>query len=66
MKTPTYPPKVHLTGKDSNAFTILGLTRNALKEAGGDNAYIDGYVEEATSGDYNHLLRTTMQYVNVK
>lgn len=57
--------EVNLIGEDGNAFAILGKVQNALKQAGYDKAFIDKYIKEATSGDYDHLLRTTMKYVNV-
>ena len=38
----------------------------SLKRAGADKEYIDEYLSEATSGDYNHLLTVSMEYVNVE
>lgn len=58
-------PKVKLIGEDGNAFLILGKTRNALRKAGAPKEVIDRYYEEATSGDYTHLLGVTMDYVDV-
>lgn len=57
---------VKLIGEDGNAFNILGKVKNALKQAGYDKAFIDEYLEQATSGNYDHLLQTTMTYVNVE
>jgi hypothetical protein len=65
MKAPNKKPKVTLVGKDGNAFFIMGTVRQALREAGADQEYIDKYTDEAKSGDYNHLLSTTMNYVEV-
>jgi len=56
---------VKLTGEDGNAFSILGLTKRALKKAGNSQAVVDAYMEQATSGDYNHLLAVTMQFADV-
>ncbi len=56
---------VQLTGEDGNAFSIIGRVRKALKRAG----YTDlatKFLEETTSGDYDHLLQTCMKYVNVE
>jgi len=64
MKTITNV-KVQLTGQDGNAFMILGLVRKAMQRAGIDKEIIDAYMKEATSGDYDHLLQTTMKYVEV-
>ena len=43
-----------------------GISNRALKRAGADKEYIDEYLKEATSGDYNHLLSVSMKYVNVE
>ena len=37
-----------------------------LKHAGADKEYIDEYLKEAASGDYNHLLTISMKYVNIE
>jgi hypothetical protein len=39
-------------------------TAGALRQAGLAQAEIDDYFAEATSGDYDHLLQTTMRWVN--
>ena len=56
--------KVKLLGNDGNAFYILGTVRKALEKAG----YKDlakQYMKEATTGDYDHLLAVTQEYVEV-
>lgn len=58
--------KVKLLGEDGNAFAILGRVLQAMKRAKVDRSVIDQYREEATSGDYDHLLQTTMRYVDVE
>ena len=40
--------------------------KQALKRAGADKEYIDEYLSEATSGDYDHLLVVSMGYVDVE
>jgi hypothetical protein len=65
MKAPQVPPQVPLVGMDGNAFNIIGKTVKAFKKAGADKEYIDKYMEEAMSGDYDHLLGVTMEYVEV-
>ena len=61
---PRYPDiQVQLTGQDGNAFAILGRTTGALRRAGLPQEEIDDYVAEATSGDYDHLLQTTMRWI---
>lgn len=65
MKAPAEKPTVNLIGEDSNAFAIMGNVSGALKRAGADKEYVDKYITEATSGDYNHLLAVSMEYVDV-
>jgi len=57
--------KVKLVGQDGNAFMILGSVTKALKRAGHEDLAKE-YQKEATAGDYDHLLRTTMEYVEVE
>ncbi len=66
MRKPDYTPEVQLTGKDGNAFAIMGVAVKALKRAGADKEYTDQYMDEAMSGDYDHLLGVTMKYVDVR
>jgi len=67
MTTPKYPNiRVKLIGGDGNAFAILGQVKRALKRGGVPPAEINQYFEEATSGDYNHLLATTMEWCEVE
>jgi hypothetical protein len=62
---PRYPDiQVQLTGEDGNAFAILGRTAAALRHAGVPQEEIDAYFAQATSGDYDHLLQTTMTWVD--
>ena len=56
---------VQLSGEDGNAFSILGKVSKALKTAGHKEA-VEEFYEEATSGDYNHLLQTAMSFVDVR
>ncbi|OPL09435.1 MAG: hypothetical protein AVO38_10935 [delta proteobacterium ML8_D] len=55
---------VKLIGEDGNAFNILGKVSKALRRNGHADL-VDEYMKEATAGDYNHLLQTTMKYVHV-
>ena len=58
--------RVRLTGRDGNAFAILGRVRQALKRGGQSAEFIEAFTKEATSGDYNHLLCTCMKVVEVE
>ncbi len=56
---------VQLVGGDGNAFAVIGAVMKALKRAGLTKDEQDAYMSEATSGDYDNLLRVTMDWVNV-
>jgi len=62
---PRYDIEVRLVGEDGNAFFILGKVRKALMKAGATEEEIEEFTRDATSGDYNHLLRTAMEWVDV-
>ncbi len=66
MKGPLSKPTVKLVGEDGNAFSIMGRVKQALRRAGADKEYIDKYLNEATSGDYDHLLVVCMKYIEVE
>lgn len=53
---------IRLVGLDGNAFGILGRCQVAARKAGLTRIEINEFLDEATSGDYNHLLRTCMKY----
>jgi hypothetical protein len=62
---PRKPPKYprvwarlgNLLGPEGNAFVVLGRCETAARESGLDEAAISEFRREATSGDYDHLLR---------
>jgi hypothetical protein len=55
-----------LDGPDGNAFMVLGRTVRALEAAGASLAAVNLFREEATSGDYEHLLTTVYSWVTVR
>lgn len=57
---------VKLLGEDSNAFAIIGKVVRAMKLAKIGQDTIDEYRQDAMNGDYDHLLRVTMEYVDVE
>lgn len=57
--------EVDLIGQDGNAFAILARVKKALKANGVSKKDIDTFMEEAMSGDYNHLLTTVMKTVSI-
>lgn len=67
MSDVKYPEvEVQLTGKDGNAFSIMGAVSKALRRHKVSHELIDEYTEESMSGDYNHLLQVAMRWVVVK
>jgi hypothetical protein len=60
-----YDIQVQLIGKDGNAFAVMGAVQRALRKAGASKEEINQYLKEAMSGDYDNLLRTTMDWVEV-
>ncbi len=60
---PQEKPRVKLVGEDGNAFAILGRVRRALLDAGASAEYVERYTREATSGNYDHLLAVTLEYI---
>ncbi len=64
--TPRYPHiEVQLTGRDGNAYAIMGAVRKALQRHDVPMEDIDEYLTESKSGDYDHLLQTAMEWVDV-
>ena len=57
--------RVSLVGEDGNAFAILGRVQNALRDSGCEPEEVRLFVDEATAGDYDHLLATVMAWVSI-
>lgn len=63
---PRYPQiTVKLIGEDGNAFLILGRVIRAMKAHGCSLTEVTDFQEEACRGDYDHLLATVQEWVNV-
>ena len=58
-------PNVKILDQDGNAFAILARCQSAARNAAWDERYLEEFLDEATSGDYNHLLQTVMKYFTV-
>lgn len=56
---------VQLTGQDGNAFVIVSRVRSALERAGHRDAAKE-FFGEALSGDYDHVLQTCIDWVDVE
>lgn len=58
-----YPDiRVRLVGVDGNAFNILGLCKRAAQKSGLAEAEVKAFLDEATAGDYAHLLVTCQRW----
>lgn len=58
-------PKLQLIGEDGDALAILGRARRAARKAGWSKEKANKVMQEAMSGDYDHLLQIMMKYFNV-
>ena len=62
-------PKTNITVKlvcsDGNAFAVMGTVSRALKH-GGHSELVEPFMKEAMSGDYDHLLQTVIEYVEIE
>jgi len=59
-------PTVKLTGRDGNAFSIMGRCRSAMLKAHWSHERIDAVLDEMKSGNYDHLLQTALKYFDVR
>ena len=57
---------VKLTGTDGNAFAIMSKVTAALRKAGVEKPELDAFFKQATSGNYDNLLNTCMEWVDVR
>lgn len=55
--------EVELLGTDGNAFAIIGTVRRVLRRAGASPEFQTAFVNEASSGDYDHVIQTAMTYI---
>jgi hypothetical protein len=54
--------KMRLEGQDGNAFHLLGVFQVAARFQGWSDEEIKAVFDEATAGNYDHLLCTLMKY----
>ena len=55
-----------LVGVNGNAFMIMGVFGRQAKKEGWSQNEIDAVLQEAKSGDYDHLLATIENHCEVK
>lgn len=59
-------PKLKLSNKNGNAFAILARAMTVAKNNNLAQKEIDNFLDEAKSGDYDHLLQVMMKYFDVE
>ena len=57
---------VNIIGINGNAFCILGVCTREMRRHKLPQSEIDSFMNEATSGDYNHLLCVVTEWFNVE
>jgi len=62
---PFFDVNVDLSNEDGNAFSIIGRVSKALRRAGATPEQINEFRDDATSGDYDHVLQTCMKWAEV-
>ena len=60
----TKKPTVCCNTTDGNAFGVMCAVQRAMRKAGHTQEDIEKYQQEATSGNYDHLIQTSMKYVD--
>lgn len=68
LKKPGIPehlrPECQLIGTDGNAFALIGTVSRCLKRAGFPEKAHE-FLHRAMQGDYDHVLQTIMDYVEI-
>ena len=57
---------VQLSGKDGNAYAIIGAVRLAMRRANLPQQAIKTFTDEAMASDYDHVLQTAMATVTIE
>lgn len=60
--TPVCKVNYVMVGQDGNAFALMGGFAQQARRDGWDKADIDKVINEAMTGDYDHLLATLGSY----
>jgi hypothetical protein len=67
IEGPKYPDvHVRLIGEDGNAFAIVGRVQKAMRSSGISEDEIDLFRREAFAGNYDQLLQTCLEWVDVE
>ena len=63
---PKHPKVVIELPEVGNTYTLASRTRAALKRSGVSNEDCAAFFLEATSGDYNHAVKTVKQWITTR
>jgi hypothetical protein len=66
IPVPDSKPKLKLTGRDGNAFSILGNALAVAKKAKWTDRQVSAFSALAMAGDYDHVLQTCIRYFDVR
>src|SRR5208283_5097930 len=58
----TAKPKLKLSKGDGNAYSIIGRARRVAGQAGWSPEKIEEFIDDAMSGDYDHVLQACFKY----
>jgi hypothetical protein len=56
---------IELPDDTTNAFEILALCQTAAEQANAEKSKIQDFLEDAVTGDFEHLLRSVMTHFEV-
>lgn len=65
MKYPNIKFLIERSGPSGNAFWIIGKIRKEMVKNGVPAGIIANFINESTSGDYEHLLSVCQEYVDL-
>jgi hypothetical protein len=60
------PGAEKLVGVDGNVFAIIGTTCRLLQRAGASKMFVNAYMAEAESGNYDHAIAASMAYLEAQ
>ena len=58
--------RVRMIGEDGNAFAIMGRVQRAMRKGGCTSDELNEFINDATSGDYDHLLSVVRKTVTIE
>jgi len=62
---PKYDIEVELSGQNGNVFNLIAICKRAMSRNKVPKEEVDKFVEEATSGDYDHALGVMQEWLIV-